>query len=254
MTIDMFAADACLEEGILPFKLPDDPRYGYQWDAQRRVFVIQIPNGELVYCENFFSPRVSDRAQAYFLEHDTPGLNIDDHNQIDPAQVNWRNIPWHQYQMQMYGKQVPLARFNAWHGDSHKPFSYSGMTLKSHDWNKGLLYLKEKVEAIAELRFNSVLMSWYRNGEDYISWHSDTKTEFGVNQVIASVNFGATRRFLLRRTTNPTEKLDIPLKHGTLLIMRGQTQHYWQHSVPKEAKVSHSRFNLTFRVLKYEQS
>jgi alkylated DNA repair dioxygenase AlkB len=94
-------------------------------------------------------------------------------------------------------------------------------------------------------------MNWYRDGEDYISWHTDAEKELGNNPVIGSVNFGATRDFLIRRDSDNSEKLKIPLKNGTLLIMKGQLQHFWQHSVPKRVKVKELRFNLTFREIKH---
>jgi alkylated DNA repair dioxygenase AlkB len=80
-------------------------------------------------------------------------------------------------------------------------------------------------------------MNWYRDGDDYINWHTDAEKELGKNPVIGSVNFGATRRFLIRRIDDKKEKVELPLKHGTLLVMKGELQHYWQHSVPKEKKV-----------------
>ena len=150
----------------------------------------------------------------------------------------------------MFGKQIYQPRYTAWYGDSDKPYTYSGLTLQPKPWNKGLRYLKNEVDKIAGVTFNSVLMNWYRDGEDYMGWHADDEKELGKNPVIASVNFGATRRFLLRRKDDKKLKIEFPLKHGSLLIMKGELQHYWQHSVPKERKVKEDRFNLTFRVIK----
>ena len=111
----------------------------------------------------------------------------------------------------------------------------------------GLLYLKHEIERVVGHEFNSVLLNWYRDGEDYLNWHADDEKELGVNPVIGSVNFGETRDFLLRRNTDASQKITIPLKHGTLLVMSGELQHHWQHSVPKRKRVRGSRFNLTFR-------
>lgn len=82
-----------------------------------------------------------------------------------------------------------------------------------------------------------------------MSWHADDEPELGNNPVIASVNFGVTRDFVLRRSDDHTQKIVIPLAHGSLLVMAGQLQHYWQHSVPKRKTVQGSRFNLTFRTV-----
>jgi alkylated DNA repair dioxygenase AlkB len=91
------------------------------------------------------------------------------------------------------------------------------------------------------------LLNWYRDGEDYLNWHSDDERALGENPTIASANFGETRDFVLRRKDDKAQKLVIPLKHGTLLVMSGSLQHFWEHAVPKRKKVSGSRFNLTFR-------
>ena len=113
-----------------------------------------------------------------------------------------------------------------------------------------LLLIKKRIEETVQVNFNSVLANLYRDGQDYVSWHSDDEKELGENPVIASVSLGATRRFLLKHKLNkdlPT--VDISLDHGSLLIMKGSTQHYWKHQVPKTAKVRTERINLTFRVI-----
>jgi alkylated DNA repair dioxygenase AlkB len=142
-----------------------------------------------------------------------------------------------------------MPRLSSWHGDPDRPYTYSGITLMPNPWNPMLNWLRDQLELLCDIRFNSVLLNWYRNGQDYISWHTDAEKELGKNPVIASVNFGATRRFLLRRQDNHAEKIELPLDHGSVLIMSGALQHYWQHSVPKQAKVHESRINMTFRVI-----
>jgi alkylated DNA repair dioxygenase AlkB len=149
----------------------------------------------------------------------------------------------------MYGNEVYLPRYSAWYGDSDKPYTYSGLTLQPKKWNKGLCYLRDKINEVANVEFNSVLMNWYRDGEDYINWHTDAEKELGRNPVIGSVNFGETRDFIIRRIDDKSEKLKIPLMHGTLLVMKGALQHYWEHSVPKRAKLKKDRINLTFRII-----
>ena len=149
----------------------------------------------------------------------------------------------------MYGKEIYLPRYSAWYGDDDAPYTYSGLTLQPNKWNKGLLFLKNEIEKAASVNFNSVLMNWYRDGEDYLNWHTDAEKELGKNPVIASLNFGETRRFVIRRNDNKKEKLEFALKHGTLLIMRGELQHFWQHSVPKQKSVKTNRINLTFRII-----
>ena len=93
------------------------------------------------------------------------------------------------------------------------------------------------------------MLNWYRSGEDHISWHTDAEPELGKDPMIASINFGESRRFLLRSKDDHTRKLEIPLHHGSVLVMAGALQHHWQHSVPKQKKVKGSRVNMTFRTI-----
>jgi alkylated DNA repair dioxygenase AlkB len=92
-------------------------------------------------------------------------------------------------------------------------------------------------------------MDRYSEAQDFFEWHSDDEKELGRNPVIGSVNFGATRRFQLRRKDDHQQKLEVELKHGTFLLMQGETQHFWQHQVPKTAQKIGERLNLTFRVI-----
>ena len=151
--------------------------------------------------------------------------------------------------MNMYGKKINFPRLTAWYGDNDKPYSFSGITLSPKVWNEELVSIKSKIEQIAKVDFNSVLLNRYRDGNDSISWHTDAEKELGINPVIASVNFGATRKFQLRHIKTK-EKLEIELTHGSLLIMQGELQHFWQHQVPKTKELKTERINLTFRVIK----
>ena len=158
-------------------------------------------------------------------------------------------IEWKQESMNMYGKQVLFPRLTAWYGDNDKPYSFSGITLAPKTWTKELLDIKEKIEPISKVNFNSVLLNRYRSGNDSISWHTDAEKELGQNPIIASISFGAKRKFQLKHKETK-EKLDIDLTHGSLLIMQGELQHFWQHQIPKTKKDISERINLTFRVIK----
>jgi alkylated DNA repair dioxygenase AlkB len=237
----------------LPFQLPNEDGYRCEFNEELNIYKIKIPNGEILYSEHFFDKKISDRSLEYFLENDSFDWKTANWREFDKEQlekVKFKNINWHHDKLNMYGKEVYLPRYSAWYGDNDKSYSYSGLTLQPNKWNNGLLFLKENIEKITIVNFNSVLMNWYRDGEDYINWHTDAEKELGQNPVIASVNFGATRRFLIRRNDDNSIKLEFPLKHGTLLIMKGELQHFWQHSVPKEKKIKESRINLTFRIIK----
>ena len=185
-----------------------------------------IENGEYIFYPNFFSKAESD---SFFK--------------------NLRsNIVWKQESMNMYGKKIDFPRLTAWYGNNDKPYSFSGITLQPLPWSSEILSIKSKIEAVAKTAFNSVLLNLYRDGNDSISWHTDGEKELGTNPVIASVNFGATRKFQLRHIKTK-EKLEIELSQGSLLIMQGQLQHFWQHQVPKTSKAVGERINLTFRII-----
>ncbi len=250
MNLDLF--DNNQGERVLPFKLPIADGYSFRWDDELDGFVINIPNGELFYSERFFEKSVCDRSVEYFLENESNDWKtIDWHtlNKESLSCVKFVNINWRHDKLNMYGKEHYLPRYSAWYGDSGKSYTYSGIHLEPNAWNKGLLYIKEAIEKVSDVNFNSVLLNWYRDGDDYISWHTDAEKELSENPTIASINFGATRRFLIRRIDDHSIKLELPLKHGSLLIMKGELQHYWQHSVPKQKKVKDARFNLTFRTI-----
>jgi len=241
------------DEDFVDFKIPASSDFDYTYNKNFKCYEIKVPNGFILYASNFFNKKVSDRSLEYFLENEQVEWKKADWRTYDKNRISnlkFRNINWRQDKFNMYGKEIYLPRFSAWYGDQDKTYSYSGIDLKPNKWNKGLLYIKEKIETFANTKFNSVLMNWYRDGNDYINWHSDAEKELGKNPVIGSVNFGATRRFLIRNYYDKSIKLEFPLKHGTLLIMSGALQHFWQHSVPKEKKVKGNRINLTFRNIK----
>lgn len=159
------------------------------------------------------------------------------------------DIHWKQEEARFGGKHVPLPRLTAWYGDPGKRYSYSGITVAPEPWTPLLTGIKERVEAAAEYRFNTVLLNFYRNERDSVAWHSDDEPELGTNPVIASVSFGATRTFQFKHKTNPDLRQSVELTTGSLLLMRGPTQHFWKHQIPKTKKAIGPRINLTFRVI-----
>lgn len=234
----------------LPIDLPTSDNYSATWNEARQGFDIQVPDGWLFYSERFFNSRWSDRIVEYFQENNSIDWQTAQWRDMAPEQleaISFRNIKWKQDRIRFYGKLHALPRLTAWYGDQDKVYTYSGIKSHPEEWNEGLIHIKERVERLSAASFNSVLLNWYRDGQDYLSWHADNEKELGANPTIASANFGAERDFLIRRNCNQSEKLTIPLKHGTLLLMGGSLQHFWQHSVPKRTGVKQSRFNLTFR-------
>lgn len=213
-----------------------------------RGHTITVPDGELFYAPHFFDPKICDRAMQVLLANEQfDPKHTNWHDVTDIAEINWKNIAWQHDVIKMYGKTMPLPRLSAWYGDNDRPYTYSGIQLQPKPWNTMLSWIRGELLKVSCHDFNSVLLNWYRSGEDHISWHTDAEPELGKNPIIASVNFGASRRFLLRRIDDHQTKIEIPLHHGSLLIMSGALQHHWQHSVPKQSKVKDSRINMTFR-------
>ncbi|TAF67545.1 MAG: alpha-ketoglutarate-dependent dioxygenase AlkB [Cytophagales bacterium] len=156
---------------------------------------------------------------------------------------------WQQDDITLFGKTMKIPRLQAWYGDSDKSYIYSGITLKPQTWTPTLLSMKKKIETITHVNYTSVLINLYRNGEDSMGWHADDEPELGKNANIASISLGAIRKFRFRHKDDHAQKVAIHLENGSLLLMQGATQHYWQHELPKSKKIATARINLTFRKL-----
>jgi len=148
--------------------------------------------------------------------------------------------PWIQRRRPMYDKVVLDPRLTAYYGGE-----------RGHVWTPLLLEIKQKVELHCGIRFDRVLLNYYRDGNDSVAWHSDTLPSDGKHHPIASVTFGDTRVFKVRHKKYPTDKslqADIPLTHGSFLLMGEQMQYFYEHHVPKTTKPIGPRINLTFRI------
>lgn len=160
--------------------------------------------------------------------------------------VMMRVVPWQHDEVVMFGKRVVTARKVAWYGDGD--YTYSGTVKKAVPWSQGLLMLKEKVEELSGESFNSCLMNLYHHGGEGMGWHSDDEKELEKDAAIASVSFGAERKFCLKHKQTH-EQVSLMLENGSLLMMKGTVQTHWLHALPKMAKVKEPRINLTFRKL-----
>ncbi|WP_229214234.1 alpha-ketoglutarate-dependent dioxygenase AlkB family protein [Dyadobacter flavalbus] len=130
-------------------------------------------------------------------------------------------VRWEQKSIQMYGKQLLTPRLTAWYGDKGKVYRFSGSKFDPFPWTKELYDLKAKVEEFTELTFNSVLLNYYRNGNDSVAWHSDNEQELGKNPCIVSVSLGQPRQFDFRHKTDHSGKYSLRLENGSLLMMKG---------------------------------
>ncbi|WP_368482958.1 alpha-ketoglutarate-dependent dioxygenase AlkB [Thalassotalea sp. PP2-459] len=162
------------------------------------------------------------------------------------AQQLYADIPWRHDELMMYGKPVKVPRLQAWYGDQGTDYTYSQLTMAPLPWTNQLLTLKQQISEATNAEFNSVLVNCYRNHQDSVSWHSDDEPELGEMPVIASLSLGAERFFHLKHKFKPlSHKFKLP--SGSLLIMKGNTQKYWQHAVLKSRIYAPMRINLTFR-------
>ncbi len=154
---------------------------------------------------------------------------------------------WKEESITLFGKKYKQPRLTAWHGEEHMNYSYSGIKMVAVPFTPSLLKLRYLIEDLTKESYNSVLLNLYRHGNDSNGWHSDDEAELGKDPVIASLSLGAVRKFKLKHKFDTTIHYDISLDHGSLLLMKGKTQHFWKHQIPKSKKVDQARINLTFR-------
>ena len=205
---------------------------GLTVDAGSRFFqTLDLPEAEVFVYPAFFSVPEADRLLGELRD----------------------TTAWRQETIKLYGKSISVPRLTAWYGDEGTSYFYSGITNVPRPWTPVLLEVKRAVEPPSGVVFNSVLLNCYRTGKDSVSWHADDEPEFGEQPVIASVSFGGTRTFQFKHKKRKELKASLELTHGSLLIMRGDTQANWLHQIPKTAKHVEERLNLTFRAIVAER-
>jgi len=181
-----------------------------------------LPDADVMLVDNFFNKEESDGFYNSLLTE----------------------TPWREYEMPMYDKIVTAPRMISWYQDKNAEIP-SG---NAPEFSSNLNSIRKRVEQETNLQFNAVLLNLYRNGNDGVSWHSDKIDRSGSNPIIASVTFGETRMFRLRhKFRKDVPQVEIPLYHGSFLIMAGKTNSFWEHAVPKTSKEVLPRINLTFR-------
>jgi alkylated DNA repair dioxygenase AlkB len=159
------------------------------------------------------------------------------------------DTPWSQKVVQMYDKQVVTPRLTAWYADPDIHDYTTMLRAAPHPWTPELRLLKVQVEQLAGITFNSVLLNYYRNGNDSVAWHSDNEKALGTHPVIASLSFGQVRSFDIRNKEDHRRKYSIKLESGSLMIMKGNLQQDWEHRIAKSVTPMKPRVNLTFRVV-----
>lgn len=185
---------------------------------------LDMPDADLKYFPNFVAPAEAARIM----------------------QSLQRSLDWRQEQITLFGKTHDVPRLQAWYGDKDAGYQYSNLTMRPNPWTALLLELKQKCENACNSRFNSVLANLYRHGQDGMGRHADNEPELGRQPVIASLSFGEVRNLDFYHNQSKHKKR-IPLGNGSLLVMKGDTQTNWQHSIAKTRQQQGARVNLTFR-------
>lgn len=188
---------------------------------------LALPDADITYYPYFLEPREAD---TYF-------------------EVFKNTVPWQQDEIKIFGKTHAQPRLTALYSTNGKPYSYSNITMQPHDFTLELLDIKERIEVVTKNSFTTCLLNLYRDGKDSNGWHADNEKELGINPVIASITLGQERYFHLKHRRQKELKHKLLLEHGSLLLMKGSTQHHWLHQIPKTAKPVSERINLTYRVI-----
>lgn len=186
-----------------------------------------LPNAELIYVPDFFNKQEANN-----------------NFKVIKDQTNWQHDD-----ITVFGKTYKQPRLTALFGDTNQTYSYSNITMNPEPFTSTLLDIKTKVEDFSYEKFNTLLINLYRDGNDSNGWHADNEKELGKNPVIASVSFGEERPFHFKHRTLKNESYKLNLEHGSLLVMKGEMQHYWLHQIAKTKRQIQPRINLTFRKL-----
>ena len=189
--------------------------------------ILNMKDADVIYYPQFFSKEISDNYYNTLLE----------------------TLDWQEDIIKVFGKTYLQPRLTALYANNMKPYSYSNITLYPKEFTKELLHIKRAIEKETHITFTSCLANLYRHGKDSNGWHADNEKELGNLPIIASVTFGAERVFHFRHKQETHLKTKLVLHHGSLLIMKGDTQNYWLHQLPKTRKKIGKRINLTFRVI-----
>ncbi len=164
------------------------------------------------------------------------------------AQALLDRIEWRNDEAVIYGKRIITKRKVAWYGEEAFSYTYSNNTKTALPWTPELLFLKNLAEKHSGETYNSCLLNLYHDGSEGMAWHSDGEKDLRKNGAIASLSFGAERKFCFKHKKSG-EKIDVFLEAGSLLVMKGETQTHWLHRLPPTTKVHQPRINLTFRTI-----
>ena len=190
------------------------------------------------------NPKIIDRfggslvLHRFFLKKETAD---------DYLKILFKETPWKQEEIKMFGNVHPIPRLTAWYGDPGSSYVYSGVRNEPLQWTPTLDEIRTELISFTGQPFNSLLMNLYRDGNDSVAWHADDEPELGESPFIASLSLGSSRPFQVKPQNGDGKAISIELMHGDLLTMSAETQSKCLHQIPKTSKTITERINLTFR-------
>ena len=198
---------------------------------------------------DLFAPKPTDNLLPYDGQVNDLGIVIDYPSPLFYNLVT--ELPWQEDIVTLFGKTHVTTRQIVWMGDSDIDYQYSGHTRQTIPWKDTVFHVKHHIEQKLldlgiDANFNSCLLNYYPSGEDGMGYHADDERELGEQPIIASLSLGATRKFVFKHKKTQ-DKVELYLESGQLIVMHGETQNFWKHSITKTKKVTTGRISLTFR-------
>ncbi len=198
---------------------------------------------------DLFSPAPTDNLLPYDGKVNDLGVIIDDATALYNTLLN--ELPWQPDIVTLFGKTHLTTRKIVWMGDTDADYQYSGHVRQTIPWSDIVFHVKQHIEqALAETgittNFNTCLLNYYPSGADGMGYHADDEKELGHQPVIASLSLGATRKFVFKHKKTQ-DKVELYLESGQLVVMHGDTQTFWKHTITKTKTVDAGRISLTFR-------
>ena len=193
---------------------------------------------------DLFAPTPTDNLLPYDGKVNDLGIVIDYPSALFYNLVT--TLPWQADIVTLFGKTHVTTRQIVWMGGSDIDYHYSGHTRQTIAWTDNVFHVKRHVEeqltALGiNTNFNSCLLNYYPSGDE---------KELGDQPIIASLSLGATRKFVFKHKKTQ-DKVELYLESGQLIVMHGDTQKYWKHTIPKTKNVSEGRISLTFRQIAF---
>lgn len=198
---------------------------------------------------DLFAPAPTDNLLPYDGSVNDLGIIIDDANSLYNTLLT--DLPWQSDIVTLFGKTHVTTRQIVWMGESNTIYHYSGQSRYATPWTDSVFHVKQHIEQQLldigiDVNFNSCLLNYYPSGTDGMGYHADDEKELGAQPIIASLSLGATRKFVLKHKKTQ-DKVELYLESGQLVVMHGDTQKFWKHTITKTKMVSEGRISLTFR-------